>query len=299
MTTVAVPNPDQPDDSGVFARLAEGDAPAAVARELEGWWLKAGVSEVLLGGGNGPVPALPESVRRFVPRGQEQPPLHRWRIVDGNVLERWEAIERKVNSRDLATIALIAGNDRVLGWHVTRLPVPSSAKVARIEVVDGEVVCLDGFGRRVASRTLEGPELRDHVLSLQLAPEDDATYNGYYPTLPGNDIAHYDERAFDAAHRGFGVKRSDMAEHQGGEPIRKVNRDENDPNDDGYLRGGREIRGGRAEHREATKGMIHMGPGFQAHHDRLVRERAAEKKAADRLKIELTLRAGPENPMDV
>ena len=294
--TLPAPAPDDFGDAAVFARLAVGDADAPTARVLGAWY------ERMLAASEGPLPALPEDVRRFVPRGQETPPLHRWRIVDGNVLERWEAIERKVNSRDLATIALIAGGDRVLGWHVTRLPVPSSAKVSRITVEDGRVVCRDGFGREVTPRTLTGTELREHVLSLQIAPEDDATYNGYYPTLPGNDIAHYDERAFVLGRDAAGSGRTDMAEHQGGEAILKANPERDEAGNvvgDPYLRGGREIRGGRAEHREATKGMIHMGPGFQAHHDRLVKERAAEKKAADRLKIEMTLRAGPENPMDV
>ena len=297
MTTItAVGGQDAFDDGDVFARLAEPgtvDADAPTARVLGSWW------DAVMAG-PGPVPALPESVRRFVPRGEEQPPLHRWRIVDGNVLERWEAIERKVNSRDLATIALIAGNDRVLCWHVTRLPMPRSAKVARLEIRAGVVVWLDALGRVIEEpRTMTGTELREHVLSLQLAPEDDATYNGYYPTLPGNDIAHYDERAYDAAHRGLDVRRNDMAEHQGGAAMRKANPDPNDPTDDGYVRGGREIRGGRAEHREATKGMIHMGPGFQRDVDRIAAEKEAKRKAEGRLKIEMTLRAGPENPMDV
>ena len=286
MTTLAVPNPDDFDDSAVFARLAV-DVDAPTARVLGAWWNDSGI---------GPVPALPESVRRFVPRGQEEPPLHRWRILDGTVLERWDPIERKVNSRDLATIALIAGNDRILGWHVVRLPMPSKGRVAKIEVVAGTIVCRDSFGREVEPEVLTGEELRARILSLQIAPEDDATYNGYYPTLPGNDIAHYDQRPFDAAHRGFGVRRNDMLEHQGGAAIRKAN-----PafEGDDYLRGGREIHGGRAEHREATKGMLHAGPGFQRDVDRIAAENEAKRKAEGRMKIEMTLRAGPENPLDV
>lgn len=287
MTTLAVPNPDDFDDSSVFARLATTDADATTARVLGDWWDKAAL---------GPVLALPESVRRFVPRGQEEPPLHRWRVIDGTVLERWDPIERKVNSRDLATIALIAGNDRIKGWWVVRLPMPSKGRVAKIEAIAGRIVCRDSFGREVEPETLTAAELRDRILSLQIAPEDDATYNGYYPTLPGDDIAHYDERAFVVGKDGAGSGRSDMAEHQGGAAIRKAN--PAFPGDD-YVRGGREILGGRAEHREATKGMIHMGPGYQRDVDRIASEKEAKRKAEGRLKIEMTLRAGPENPLDV
>lgn len=287
MTTLAAPAPDDFADDAVFARLAVEDATAETARVLGQWWDKADI---------GPVPALPESVRRFVPRGEEEPPLHRWRVIDGTVLERWDPIERKVNSRDPATIALIAGNDRVTGWWVVRLPMPANGRVARIEAVAGRIVCRDSFGREVEPEVLTATELRARILSLQIAPEDDATYNGYYPTLAGNDIAHYDERAFDAAHAGFGVRRNDMVEHQGGSAIRKAN--PAGPGDD-YLRGGREIRGGRAEHREATKGLIHAGPGYQRDVDRIAAEKEAERKAAGRLKIEMTLRAGPENHLDV
>ena len=47
MTTLAVPNPDDFDDSAVFARLAV-DVDAPTARVLGAWWNDSGI---------GPVPA--------------------------------------------------------------------------------------------------------------------------------------------------------------------------------------------------------------------------------------------------
>lgn len=290
MSTAAAPAPDDFKPSG-FAdstdamgvlREAQGpvDVDHALARKLEAWFTASKP---------GPVPALPEDVRRFVPKGEAAPPLHRWRIVDGNVLERWEAVEKHVNSSDFATIALLAGQDRVIGWNVVRLPLPADAAVARL-VIEGDTVrAYDRFGRLIPElQHLTGEQLREHVLSLSLAPEDDTTFNGYYPTLPGNDIAHYRPGI-----EGYGKWRSDMSAHQGGEAIR------NRTTEDGYLRGGREIRGGRAEHREATKGMHHIDDGYQRDVDKIKAGIEAKRKAEGRLKIEKTLRAGPDKPNDV
>lgn len=264
-------------------RAAQGEpvaVDASLARKLEAWFTASAP---------GPVPALPEDVRRFVPKGEMEPPLHRWRIVDGNVVERWEPVERRCNSSDLATIALLAGQDRVIGWNVVRLPLPRQARVARIAIEGDEVVAYDGFGRRVKIEPGAGKEFREKLLSLQLAPEDDATYNGFYPTIPGNDVVHYNDA------KDPGRWRNDMAEHQGGEAYR------NPTTPDGLLRGGKEIRGGRRERRELAKAhnLIEVDAGFGRDVDRIAAEKKAKRQADNKLRIEKTLRAGPEKPNDV
>lgn len=281
--TVAAGTPDDYADP-VLAEVGlavPGPADAALAKKLEAWFVASAP---------GPLPALPESVRTFVAKGEATPPLHRWSLLDGGIVERWEPVEQRFASIDVNTIALLANQDRVIGWNVVRLPLNVTGKTARIVIVDGKPQNLDAFGRPVEPIVLTGQALREHVMSLQQTPEDDATYNGFYPTLLGNDIAHYQEGL-----EGFGEGfRHDMTAHQNGEKMRKVNPDWDDPTEDGYLHGGREIRGGRAEHREATKHMIHMDAGYQRDVDRIAAEKKADRTAEGRLKIEMTLRAGPE-----
>lgn len=118
---------------------------------------------------------------------------------------------------------------------------------------------------------VDGP-LDEHIDSLNLAPPDEM-YNGFYPTLPGSDPAHLNSGA------------SGMDEYRGGKTLRA--------RDGGEIRSGKEIRGGRAEHRRATKGMIAWDSGTQAHFDRIAAQNAVKQKAKNRAAVEKIVAQAP------
>jgi hypothetical protein len=120
--------------------------------------------------------------------------------------------------------------------------------------------------------------IAERVRSLHIQVDEDAIYNGSYPTIPGNDVAHHDRNA-----RG-------MAAFQGGDAILKP---------DGTPVRCKEIRHGRREHREVTKGLEHIGSGTFAELDKNKR-RFKEKSARElRERAERVAYAMPDKPGQV
>jgi hypothetical protein len=129
---------------------------------------------------------------------------------------------------------------------------------------------------------VEGP-LDEHVESLNLAPPD-AIYDGYYSTIPGDDVAHLNEGA------------PGMDEHRGGTVLYgQTELDNQNRVIDGRheIRGGTEIRGGRAEWRRKTKGMILWDKGTQADFDKETARKAEERKARNRDRVAKKLAEAP------
>lgn len=116
----------------------------------------------------------------------------------------------------------------------------------------------------------QAPEVAEVLCSIGMQTNDDATYNGFYPTLLGSDVAH----------ANYGAP--GMAEHQGGHALRAP--------DGSVIRGGAEIRQGRREYRERTRGYILWDAGTRKHMARLDAEKKAKKKADDRAFIEREVR---------
>jgi hypothetical protein len=129
---------------------------------------------------------------------------------------------------------------------------------------------------------VDGP-LDEHVESLNLAPPDEM-YDGYYPTLPGSDVAHINQGA------------PGMDEHRGGRTLYgQPELDNQNRVIDGRheIRGGTEIRGGRAEWKRKTKGMILWDTGTQADFDKENARKAEERKARNRDRVARKLAEAP------
>ncbi len=176
-------------------------------------------------------------------------PASRKQQVGPNLEARWTPIAANLEHLSLNELAKVTANGQVpvAGWEVTYHKIRKG--------VDFE--------------SMSGEELRAHVLSLSIAPEDDALYNGYYATIKGNDVAHHDPNA------------SGMAAFQGG----RVLRGNATATHDGTIRGGTEIRGGRAEYKRKTKGYEAMDAGYWAHVDRIKAEKAAERQRKTDLEL--------------
>jgi len=207
---------------------------------------------------------------RFVDaKSGRQAPQDGERVVNPHLLERWTPVYAPVDSEDVTAIAVAVSARKPAGWNVSyhlRTPYcdchnPRFELRGRVEilgVVHYRNDLVHAACGRPALNRVEG-DFADHVRSLQLAPEDDATYNAFYPTLPGNDVAHAD----------FGKR--GLGQYQGGDVIRA--------SDGAPIAQGREIRGGRAEWRQATKDMVLVDRGYTAHVDRLKAEKDAKRKA--------------------
>jgi hypothetical protein len=129
---------------------------------------------------------------------------------------------------------------------------------------------------------VDGP-LDEHIESLMLAPPDEM-YDGYYPTIPGDDIAHINEGA------------PGMDEHRGGKALfGSTELDNQGRIIDGRheIRGGTEIRGGRAEYRAKTKGMIQWDAGTQRDFDKQKAREAEARKARNKDRIARKLAEAP------
>lgn len=230
-------------------------------------------------------PAAPGFAEQTVTPGSEgvlNVPKHRLRqlrFADGRIVyEAWTPIPRKLAAHEIHLAA--NGQIPVGSWRLTYhvyAPEWCTCPTARLAPHPHGLFHADCG--RLKKPKVEGA-FDEHVRSLQFQVDDEAIYNGYYPTLPGQDIAHVNP----------GAKPGTMAHHQGGEAIRLYNPP---PGADPYLRGGTEIRGGRAEHRQRTKGMLELGPGAQKDIDRATAEKKAKQKQATRLTLEKTLQKGP------
>jgi hypothetical protein len=194
------------------------------------------------------------AAERYVVVGAEAVPANRARRLNAFVEERWSAVNATLpEDATLAEVLTFAQNGviPVIGWRVTQ-------HVA--------------MRRSFADMTSE--EIRQHVLSLQQAP-DDAYLNGYYPTIAGNDVAHYRSGATGMdAHRGGAVVK--------GQPTFDAN---GRMTHDGTVRGGTEVRGGRSAYREATKGYEAFGPGWFRDVDKIKADKAAKRNRQTELEI--------------
>lgn len=228
-----------------------------------------------------PAAGIPDGLLENV--APEHVPAHRLRqlrFADGRIVyEVWTPVPRGVQSaEDLrrASMGLLPVGSWRLSYHVYS-PQWCDCPSARLEMGPRGLRHPE-CGRDRKSK-VDG-NFGDHVANLNLAPTDEM-YNGFYPTIPGHDVVHYNPG------------KKGMEAHQGGHTFR------NDSVEGGVLRGGTEIRGGRAEHRRKTKGMIELGPGYTKDVERNAAEQKAKKKAAERLKLEKTLQLAPRKPFDV
>jgi hypothetical protein len=213
--------------------------------------------------------------------------------INGRIVHAcYEKVLDPIASDDLATIAK-AAYDRPFHYVVSYRYHDwefCDCSTAKMEPVLGQ-----GFGQlyhhacgRWGKPKVVG-NFGDHVASLHMGMPDDE-YNGYYPTLPGNDVAHFNPNA------------SGMDCHRGGETMYGNTRLDNQNRvieKAQEIRGGSEIKGGRAEWKEKTKGLIAWDGGTQKHLDRLKKEASAERKAKNRIRIETALNKGPVKPFEV
>ncbi|MGB8520791.1 MAG: hypothetical protein WCD38_11580 [Candidatus Tumulicola sp.] len=190
---------------------------------------------------------------RFVAYGAEQAPASRVREVNDYIEERWLAVPAPV--RSMADVA--NGVVPIAGWTVTQ-----HVRYAPQPLND-----------------MAPDELREKLCSISVQTNDDATYAGHYPTIPGRDVAHYDD------------SKQGMAAYQGG----AVLRGEATATSDGIIRGGREIRGGRTEWRKAMKetNCEIWDKGWFKHADRIKAEKAYERKKKHDVRVEMKVKKLP------
>jgi len=193
---------------------------------------------------------------RFVPVGEAVPPAGGTREISRFVEERWVAVPKSLTG-SIVEIALQVSNGviPIEGYRVTQHVRASTT----------------GFAH------LHGEELRQHLLSLGVQTKDDETYSGYYPTIQGNDVAHHDPT------------QPGMRAFQGGETLKgrplvvngKVVHD-------GTIRGGTEIRGGRAEYNRVIrqKDYVQFDNGFTRDADRIRAEQKAKREARQAIAVE-------------
>jgi hypothetical protein len=226
----------------------------------------------------------------FIPYDSADVPESRIRVigeVGGKLVhECFEPIYDKLESNDVAEIARSAGR-KPTRWKITyrfhdweHCDCPS----ARLEPVIGK-----GYGElyhaecgRWRKSKVDG-SWEEHVNNLQFGMPDD-NYNGHYPTLPGNDVAHYNSTG-----RG-------MDAFRGGVPLVGDYRYDNQDRiieERQVIRGGREITGGKAEWREASKGLELFDAGFQGHIEKLKKIKEEEKRKARLIQLENALNRGP------
>ena len=225
-------------------------------------------------------------------------PESRIRVIgerDGKLLHAcYEKVVDSIKSNsiaDIARLAQYAGDNfrwrvtyRIHSWdHCT-------CENARLELISGPgyaELYHSECGRWRKSK-VEGP-IGDHVESLSLGMPDD-NYNGYYPTIPGSDIAHLNEGAQGMdAHRGGKVLRGQPGLDNDGRVIEAAQ----------DIRGGTEIRGGKAEYRERTKDLILWDAGSQRDISRIKQEKADKIKEQSRIKIEKKFKLAPRDLMDL
>ena len=175
-------------------------------------------------------------------------PKSRMRVATQYVEEHFTPVYDTARFSGMAEA--IRANTTVIGWWVeerARTPYCDCMQ-AHLEMQDGKLVHA-ACGR--ARAHIDDAEFVEHIQRLQFAPSDDF-YNTYYPTIPGNDPVIIDGKV---------LKGAPKYDERG----RVVH--------DGTIRGGTQMRGGRAEYRHRTKGMALWDKGF-------VKERAAAYKAS-------------------
>jgi len=225
------------------------------------------------------------------PDGLYDVPASRIRVVgerDGKLIHAcYERVTLPLTGETTAEIARRAMEPLPFKWRVTyRIHSWEHCDCAnaRLQLVSGpgySELYHDDCGRWRKTK-VDGP-LDEHVESLVLAPPDEI-YDGYYPTIPGNDVAHINEGA------------PGMDEHRGGKALYgQTELDNQNRIIDGCheIRGGTEIRGGRSEWRRKTKGMILWDRGTQADFDKIKARQAEERKARNRERVAKKLAEAP------
>lgn len=208
--------------------------------------------------------------------------LRQLRFADGRIVyEVWTPVPRKLRLDEIGLAA--NGNIPIGAWRLSyHLYSPEWCTCPHARLQSHPQGLMHPACGRLKQSKVQG-SFDEHVRSLQMQLDDASIYNGYYPTIPGNDVAHFNPHA------------SGMAQHQGGDPIPLYNppRHPNGKIIEPYLRGGTEIRGGRAEHRRLTKDATELGPGASKEWEKQDAEKKARQKASDRLKVEKTMQKGP------
>lgn len=229
-----------------------------------------------------------EGTREF-PDGMFDVPSSRIRVLgerNGKLLHAcYEKVLQPIQGGSYTEIMTRAQQPHPFKWRVTY----RTHSWDTCTCPDAKLSYLRGYGDlyhedcgRFRKSKVDGP-LDEHIDSLTLAPPDEI-YNGFYPTLDGNDIAHHNNGA-----RG-------MDEHREGRALMGSARLDNLNNVVGeaqQIRGGKEIRGGRAEHRRATKGLISWDSGTQGHLDKLKSQEADKRKAKNRERVEKIMAQAP------
>jgi hypothetical protein len=238
---------------------------------------------------------------RFVVAGTEQPPASRCRLVAELVLERWHAVAAVAPAEaSLAEAARAALT--VAGWRVTQERIAPYC-----DCENPTFSAIHGFWvHQACDRPVplkhpdESPdEFRQRILSLQVQVDTDTLYEGFYPTIPGNDIIRFDKRKLAAlrhtdsdrrkmeAWRGNDVlySRADdpananKAIRPRGAPARPLYKGPATP-----MRGGTYIKS-RADWRQKTKDMVLYDKGVWNDWDR-VRAQRKQKVLNKALELE-------------
>lgn len=219
---------------------------------------------------------------RYVTRfDAPEPPAGRIRLIGKHIIERWKPTIKRYEQGDR-----IPPTPEIIGWEIWQ---------SRVEINDSTCDCIgtvklnaecfhEACGRRRVNLKAywnfdEGrpQSFGEHVRNIHINAMADDDYNMFYPTLPGNDIAHYDR-----------TKEGTADAFRGGEVMY------GSPDANGVrhpVRGGKEIRHGRREHRELTKNMHYLSPGWAADIDRTNAEkRAAREKRRKELAEQMAAR---------
>jgi hypothetical protein len=169
-------------------------------------------------------------------------PKSRMRVASRYIEEHFTPVYETPRFSGMAEA--IRANTTVLGWWVeerARSP-HCDCLQAKLEMRDGKLTHV-ACGR--ARAHISDQDFVEHIQHLQFAPSDDF-YNTYYPTIPGNDPVVLNGKV---------LKGAPKYDAQG----RVVH--------DGTVRGGTQMRGGRAEYRHRTKGMALWDKGFVKERD--------------------------------
>lgn len=233
---------------------------------------------------------------RFVPKNQEEPPKGRMRLINEKVLEIWE-VQTCPIPKDMPL-----GMPPITGYMVRQFPVSMDNATCNCvgKVKLNTDMVHEACGRRRVNtkaywdeenqRTISLPE---KIKTLHIQVDEDALYNAFYPTIPGNDVITFDRKKMLAQSKDIRKQtdRQKLAIWQGDDVMYSRTDTEDtkkigvrQPNGEvkpmykgkGVLmRGGKRITGGRREYRETVKnlGLIEFDNGVQKDWDRVKKDR--------------------------
>jgi hypothetical protein len=241
---------------------------------------------------------------RTASAGEAVPP-HRVRLVSPDIIEHWRPVPTIWKPGINSPIPSVAW------WEVTqrrvRIQDEACHCVGTIKV-DARTHIHAECGRRVPMRALRGYDesywprtFGEHVKNVHIAAMRDDDYNMFYPTIPGNDVIHFDRKVM----QSYVPRRKDLNTRRHEQIMRQMWRGSDvlrsrpdDPSLQRYavryqtvkgpvtkpvycgpsrvLRGGCEIRHGRREWREKTKNMIVWDEGTLAAQKKVYERRQQE-----------------------